>query len=266
MPLEQVRISPASQPPFCPGVVRLDYASSRDGRGDWAMLWPQERAGDWLIFIHGHGSTGDQLFTRTDIRQVFLPSFREAGLSIASLNLRGNAWMSPAAVHDTGEILAYLRQAYGAGRFIFASGSMAGTSNLIYAARRPEDVAGVVALCPATDLAGYHGWCRARGGPDVLREIADAIESHYGGPPAARPEDFQAHSALRNASRLSMPVFVSHGSDDAIIPVTESRALAQTLGQGADFFYEELPGGHHDSPLASMPRGLKWVLGRISDF
>jgi pimeloyl-ACP methyl ester carboxylesterase len=263
MPLLDAATTPAADPPFPAGVVRLDYRSPLDDLRDWAMLWPQPTPGDWLICIHGHGSRGDQLFVRQDVRDLWLPAFRQAGLSLATLNLRGNAWMSPAAVHDVAAVLDYLRATFGAKRFLFASGSMGGTANLIYAVCRPQDVAGLVALCPATDLAGYYAWCRARTEPGVLHEIANAIEQNYGGPPAGRGDVYHAHSALRHAARLTMPLFLSHGDADAIIPVAEARALVQAIGPRPTFFYEELPGGHHDTPLTSMPKALIWVLRQM---
>lgn len=249
-------------PHFPDGVLRLDYTSGVDGTRDWAMVWPGGSRGDWLVCIHGHGSTGDQLFTRPDIRDLWLPTFRGAGLSIVTPNLRGNAWMSPAAVSDVADLLAYLRATHGARRFFFASGSMGGTSNVIYAVCRPGDVAGAVALCPATDLAVYHAWCKARETTPVIAQIMRAIETNYGGPPGSRGGVYANHSAVRNSARLTMPMFVSHGDNDAIIPYSEAQALADAVGGRTSFHFETLRGGHHDSPLTSMPHALKWLLDR----
>lgn len=247
---------------FPEGVLRLDYLSGVDRRADWAMVWPSNSRRDWLVCIHGHGSTGDQLFTRPDIRDLWLPSFRAAGLSIVTPNLRGNAWMSPAAVSDIADLLAYLRTSHGAQRFFFASGSMGGTSNVIYAACRPDDVAGLVALCPATDLATYHAWCKLRTSTPVIAQIMQAIEANYDGPPELRNDVYRRHSAIENAARLTMPLFLSHGDNDAIIPYIQATSLADAMCERASFHFESLRGGHHDSPLLSMPSALKWVLDR----
>lgn len=262
MALIQPSESTPAAPHFPTGVLRLDYLSGVDRREDWAMLWPSGSSGDWLVCIHGHGSTGDQLFTRPDIRDFWLPFFRRTGLSLVTPNLRGNAWMSPAAVSDIADLLAYLRNSHGAKRFFFASGSMGGTSNLIYAACRPSDVAGVVALCPATDLATYYAWCKLRASTPVIAQIMQAIEANYDGPPEARFDVYRRHSAVLNAARLTMPIFIAHGDNDAIIPHTQATALADAMGGRESFRFETLRGGHHDSPLLSMPDALRWVLDR----
>ena len=59
-----------------------------------------------------------------------------------------------------------------------------------------------------------------------------------------------------------MPVYLAHGDADALIPVEQSRALA-ALCRSPRFRYREIPGGHHDSPLAAdiMDEALDWVLG-----
>jgi pimeloyl-ACP methyl ester carboxylesterase len=212
--------------------------------------------------IHGHGSTGDQLFTRPDIRDNWLPLFR-AQHGILTLNLRGNAWMSPAAAADVHALLAEVQARYGHHRFIFASGSMGGTSNLIYAALHPEDVAGVVALCPATDLPSYHAWAHERAANPILKEISETIATDYAGSPDQRADVYRAHSALTNRARLTMPVFVGHGSADSIIPVEQSRALAEAMTANPNFRYVELEGGEHDAPLAQMKEALAWVLDRL---
>jgi pimeloyl-ACP methyl ester carboxylesterase len=251
---------------FPAGVQRLAYRSGLDGLDDWAMLWPpateSQRPGTWLVVIHGHRSHGDQIFTRPDIREHWLPLAPEHGLGLISPNLRGNAWMSPAAAADLRGLLGFVRERFGAKRFVLASGSMGGTSNLVYAALQPEDVAGVVALGAAVDLERYVAWCREpiSGRPAVTRDIADAIEQNYG-PDAASA--YARHSPLRHFERLTMPVFLAHGEADALMPIEPVRAFADAMRGHTRFRFRELPGGHHDSPLWLMGEALEWVLGHI---
>ncbi|MBA2481894.1 MAG: alpha/beta fold hydrolase, partial [Planctomycetes bacterium] len=214
----------------------------------------------WVVVIHGHGSRGAQLFTRPDIRDLWLPCLRNHRFNILTPDLRGNAWMSPAAVADCAALVAHLRQRCGARRILFASGSMGGTSNLIYATLRPQDVDGVVALCPATDLANYHRWASDRATAlAVLGDIAAAIASAYGETAESDPQVFARHSALMNSARLTMPLWIAHGDADAIIPVEQSRALmAQFAGRAVS--YREIAGGDHEAPIALMPDAIAWML------
>jgi pimeloyl-ACP methyl ester carboxylesterase len=258
-----IRLGSADPAVFPTGVERLDYASGVDGTADWAMVWPGESTERWIVKLHGHGSHGDQLWTRPDLRDQWLPAFRATGASILSPNLRDNAWMGPSAAADLHDLLTFVRSRYSVKEFIFASGSMGGTSNLVYAVLHPEDVAAVVALCAVTDMGPYYDWCRrTTGGPGSLAGIADAIQNGYDSTPAERPDVYQAHSALAHADRLTMPVMLVHGSADEIIPVDESRRLAQRLDGVGTFRYVEMPDGHHDSPLAKCVEALHWVLAR----
>jgi len=255
--IKELAIYPWKEKDFPEGVLRLEYLSCFDQKKDWALL--QVQKSDWLVKLHGHGSSGDQIYTRQDLKNNWLPKFLTAGFSLFSPHLRANAWMSPQAVSDLHGLLGYLREKFQARRFFFFSGSMGGTGNLIYSALHPEDVTAVVALCPATDLTLYYHWCREQKGPEVLKEIAAAIENSYGGPPESLPRLYRQHSALANCSRLVMPVCVVHGDADAIIPVELSRLLARCLKNHHQFFYQEIPGGNHDAPLM-MEEPFLWLL------
>ena len=244
------------------GVLRIDYVSGVDGVEDWALAWPGERDDLWIIVIHGHGSRGDQLYVRQDIRESWLGPFRGSGGGILSPNLRDNAWMSPAAAHDLHELLALLRSEWGMQQTLFCSGSMGGTSNLIYGVLYPGDVQGVVARGAATDMASYHRWCTRQERP-ILQEIGQAIADSYGGPPDHAPQVYHSHSAVHNADRLTMPVYLAHGGADAAIPVSQARALAERLAGKTNFVYHEIAGGDHDSPLGETV-GFQWVLDRMA--
>lgn len=227
------------------GVLRLEYPIA--GSTDWALAWPGTRR-EWVMVLHGHGSTGDQIFTRPDVRDAWLATYRRLGFGVLSANLRGNAWMCPEAADDLHRLLAAARAEFNIGDYLFVSGSMGGTANLIYGVLHPEDMRAMVALCPATDIAAYTRWCRAHPG-GVIDEIYQAIVDAYQGTPEEQPAKYAAHSAAAHADRLTMPIFVAHGDDDRIIPLEEARRLVDAMAGKSNLTYQEIPGGHHDSPL-----------------
>jgi pimeloyl-ACP methyl ester carboxylesterase len=240
------------------GIERLRFKSPLDGVEDFALaLPPKGGSAIWIVNIHGHGSKGDQLFTRPDIKAKWLPVFIERGFGILTPNVRGNSWMGEAAAADLHGLLQTVRERYGVKGFIFVGGSMGGTSSLIYASLHPEDVMACVALCPATDLPSFRDFAGAQQAP-VMKEIAAAIDSAYSSDRAK----MQAHSALLRFERLKMPLYIVHASDDPIIPVAQSRLLAKAMAGSPDFKYIEIPGGH-DSPLPFAPEGLAWVCERM---
>jgi len=256
-----LQLQPVTGAFYPAGVQRLDYASAVDGTPDWALLRPGKRHELWMVVLHGHGARGDQLYTRRDVRENWLPEFLATYAGIITLNLRGNAWMCPAAAADLHAILDFLRAEFGLQKTIFCSGSMGGTSNLIYGVLYPGDVAGIVARGAATDLGSYYRWCMTQTRP-ILREIADAIRTAYGAAPDQAPEIYRRHSAQANVDQLAMPVYLVHGASDQTIPVEQAQMLADKLRDKKDFFYHEIPGGNHDSPLHDT-QGLAWVLQRI---
>lgn len=239
------------------GVEKIVYDSAQDGVEDWALA-RRPRAGQaWVVHLHGHGSTGDQVYTRADIRDLWLSHYLRLGLGVLSPNLRGNAWMCPEAVADLHLLLDLVRRQYGGRTFYFVSGSMGGTGNLIYATAYPEDVSLVIALCPVTDIVSYHEWCCVHPG-GVRDEIRSAIVSAYGGGPDQVPERYGGHIVTRHADRLTMPLLLSHATGDDIIPVEQSRRLQQCLASAPHMRYVEIEGGNHDSPLHGSGM-LKWL-------
>ncbi len=252
---------PDGSPDIPRGVTRLVFCSSLDGREDYALLYPAARGRTYLVCIHGYGSHGDQLYVRADLRRDWWPEFQARGVGILTPNIRDNSWMSPPAAADLSSLLDFLRVRHGAETFVLFGGSMGGTSVLVYAVLHPEDVAGVAALCPATDVAARHEWCKRYSCEALPAGISAAIAEAYGGTPAEIPEVYDRHSCLAHADRLTMPVYLAHGDADPVIPVTESRALAALL-RARILKYREVPGGHHDSPLALdvIQEALDWVL------
>lgn len=241
-------------------IVWLEYTSTYDSVSDWALLRNGTNPSAWIVCLHGHGSQGDQLYTseHIHIRNYWLAAFVELGMGIITPNLRNNAWMSPAALHDMSELLQYLRGEYAAERFIFASGSMGGTSNLIYAIHRPQEVFAVVALGAATDMTTYYQWCRQQA-EATCQEIADAIQDSYGGEPAEVPDTYAANSVLEHCHNLTMPVFLAHGQSDQFMPIQHARILAEKMKDVESFAFREIPHGDHDSPLPLMKEGLRRV-------
>lgn len=244
--------------------MKVTYKSLYDDTQDWALFEKTKgkKGKIWVVVLHGHGSRGDQIYTREDIAKRWLPAIRERGLSILSPNLRGNAWMCRAAVDDLHELIQYARHNLDAEKFIIVSGSMGGTGALIYSINRTEFVAGVCALCPATDIARYYKFCREnKKNMAMVKEIGAAIEKAYEGTPETAASNYKAHSALAHAAKLNMPIYLCHGDNDALIPVEESRTFAAELEKNKKkYVYVELKNGSHDAPITEAIKGLDWIL------
>ena len=61
--------------------------------------------------------------------------------------------------------------------------------------------------------------------------------------------------SAERAGRVKVPAVVFHGTEDAMVPVGQGRALAAALPQGR---FVELPGrGHNDVPGARLRAALR---------
>jgi predicted peptidase len=113
-----------------------------------------------------------------------------------------------------------------------------GVWNLAY--RTPERFAALVAIC---------GWVQP------TPERREAILPPGSGPP---------HPVIARRIR-SLPVWIWHGDADSVVPVEESRRMAQALrAAGAEVSYTELPGLGHESWVQAFdsPELPGWLLRR----
>ena len=128
---------------------RFEYQSTVDGIADWYLFHDAGKEKDCIVLLHGHGSHGDQILTRSDLAP-WRAYLAELDVSVLSPNLRDNAWMAPAAAADLHHLLAAGKETHAWRRIFFAAGSMGGTSALIFAMLHPELADGLV----IADLGG----------------------------------------------------------------------------------------------------------------
>ena len=159
--------------------LTVGYTSAVDGLRDRYLLHDAGKGTDCLVYLHGHGADGSQLFTREDIK-VNLPLIVGLGLSVISPDLRGNGWMCPAAVADLAKILGSCREKYGFRHFVFMGGSMGGTGALIFSVRHPELVSALGVMGGVSKLRRYREALQRRCRLSIHREILDAIAALTG--------------------------------------------------------------------------------------
>jgi hypothetical protein len=173
---------------------------------------------DVLIALHGHGSDRWQFIadTRPECRAVRDVAAR-FGMVVVSPDYRARtSWMGPKAEQDVLQIIEEIRKLYRAERIFIAGGSMGGTGALIFTALHPEAVAGVCALNPTANLVEYPNF-------------QDAIQASYGGTKTAIPEEYRARSPELWPDRFTMPVAVTTGGKDQLVPPASTLRLADAL-------------------------------------
>ncbi len=233
---------------------KIEYTSSVDGVQDWAMRREGAAGSPLVVVLHGHGSHGDQLLTRRDVAETWLPRLRQADCGVLCPNLRDNAWMSPAATEDLAAMLRREREAVPNRHLVITGGSMGGTGALIFAMRHPELTDACLAVGAATALDDYMAWLAEPG--RGLDSLLEALQAAY---PDKAARD--AHSVALHADALpAVPIFFAHGGADEIIPTEQARRLASQMAARPHFRYVEVAGGNHDSPLWLYPEALEKML------
>ena len=160
--------------------------------------------------------------------------------------------MSAVAEQGVADLIGVLRARWPGHPVYLCGGSMGGSSTLIFALRRPELIAGALALCPVADVESFYASCRADDS-EVTRNIASAIEIHYTAGERVLADELRARSAVRNAERLTMPLYIAHGDADPLVPVGPVRELVARLRElGRPARYVELADGGHDTPVIEV--------------
>lgn len=239
-----------------PAPVVEGFNCSLDGsRWPYLVQLPPGEPQGVLIYLHGHYSNEQQGMTEGSYADAF-GRLREECLrrewAYVSTYYGGNTWMGPVAESGVADLIGLLRERWPGRPVYLCGGSMGGSSTLVFAVRRPELLSGVIALCPAADVQAYYRRLEpATAG--VEQNIAAAIRVHYRADGHDLETELAARSAVLNAERLTMPVYLSHGAVDSLIPVDYARALATRLqALGRPVQYVELPEGDHDAPVVQV--------------
>ena len=227
-----------------------DDRGVHDGRAYW--LWMPEGTPPWpgMVIVHGAGSSKES-------HADFGRACADNGWAAVSFDQRGHAdsdeAMSPAALADVGRMAALLcsQEGVDAAR-VCARGSSLGGYLAIHAAATDERLAGVIAICPASDAGLRRG---LRDGSLQMRVDLEGFDA------------WLAEHDLREAiSELDpKPLMLLHARGDERVPYAWSEELYVRAGEQTRLLI--LPGGHHRS-IQHDPElqatSLRW-LGRALD-
>ena len=190
---------------------------------------------DVVIALHGHGSDRWQFIkdARGECKGVRDVAAKHGAIVVSPDYRAKTSWMGPKAEADVVQIVAELRQRHKAGRVFIAGGSMGGTSALIFTALHPELVAGVCSLNGTANMIDYE-------------KFQDAISASYGGSKAEVPDEYKKRSAELWPERFTMPVSVTTGGKDEVVPPQSVLRLVEKLKQAKRrvLSIHREPGGH----------------------
>jgi predicted esterase len=192
-------------------------------------------AHDVLIALHGHGADRWQFAKdpRDECRAARDFAAEHKMIFVSPDYRAKTSWMGPKAEADVVQIIGDLKRDYRVGKVYLCGGSMGGTSTLAFAVRHPELLDGVASMNGTANLVEYQGF-------------QDAIAESYGGGKDKVPEEYRGRSAELFPERLAMPVGITAGGKDEVVPSASVVRLAKALeklGRKVLLVYRE-DGGH----------------------
>jgi predicted peptidase len=201
-----------------------------------------------ILFLHGSGDRGDD-----NLRQVTIGlgpalerfSDRYKAVIVFPQCRLGHEWYGEMESQAMAALESSIREFHGNRRRVYLTGISMGGSGAWYMARHRRKFAAVVPICG-----------------EVARDPVDPF-------PIEPPPDIalivgapDPYSALAQAIGPT-PVWAFHGTDDAEVPVTESRNAVEALRRnGGNVTYTEYPGiGHNSWDLAYADASMaRWLM------
>ncbi len=177
-----------------------------------------DRPHDVLIALHGHGSDRWQFVRdpRDECRSARDVAAKHSMIYLSPDYRARTSWMGPKAEADLVQIIAELKQQRRVARVFICGGSMGGTAALTFAALHPDLIAGVASMNGTANLLEY-------------TQFPEAILESFGGTKAAIPEEYKKRSAEYWPERLTMPIGITTGGQDTLVPPHSVERLAAVL-------------------------------------
>lgn len=205
-----------------------------------------------LIVLHGHGSDRWQYIRNArDECRVARDVAAAHEMILVSPDYRARtSWMGPKAEADLLQILEALKARYRIGKTILCGGSMGASSALTFAAMHPELVDGVVAMNGTANHLEYENF-------------QDAIRASFGGTKTEIPQEYKKRSAEYWPERLRMPVGLTTGGKDTLVPPDGVVRLAAILKKlQPNVLLVHRPQGGHSTNYEDGKAVLEFVLAK----
>ena len=207
-----------------------------------------------LVALHGHGADRWQFVKdgRDECRAARDAAAGQKMIYVSPDYRAKTSWMGPAAEADLLQILAELRSKYRVGTVIVSGGSMGGTAALTFAALHPDQVDGVVSMNGTANLVEYD-------------QFQDAISASFGGSKQDQPDEYRKRSAELYAERLTMPIAMTTGGQDRLVPPDSVLRLAEVLQkQNRRVRSIHRPEGGHDTKYADAMAAFEFVFAQLA--
>jgi pimeloyl-ACP methyl ester carboxylesterase len=203
-----------------------------------------------MIALHGHGSDRWQYIKdqRGECKGARDAALNHGFIFVSPDYRASTSWMGPNAEADVVQIIAELRIRYRIGRIVLVGASMGGSSALTFTALHPDLVDG---LCSENGIANHVEYDR----------FQDAIAASFGGSKADLPDEYKKRSAEFFPEKFSMPVSITVGGKDTVVPPASVLRLAKAIQKtNANVKVIERENTGHETNYDDTVEALEYVI------
>ena len=205
--------------------------------------WTKKKKWPVVLFLHGAGERGDDGLIQTEvgIGTAVRRNRSRFPAVVVMPQCRKNGWWAESTMADVAmAALAEAQKEFNGDRTrIYLTGlSMGGYGTWYLAGKYPGKFAAIAPICGGILV------------PDMARMQSPDDNSSY------------AEAAQKIGQT---PVWIFHGGDDPVVPVTESRRMSEAMKTlGGEVHYTEYPGVGHNSweKAYAEPELLTWMLSK----
>jgi predicted peptidase len=207
--------------------------------------WTKKKKWPVILFLHGAGERGDDGLIQTEvgIGTAIRRNRSRFPAVVVMPQCRKDVWWADSMADVAMAALAEAQKEFhGDATRIYLTGlSMGGYGTWYLAAKYPGKFAAIVPICGGILM------------PDKARTQS--------------PDDNSPYTEAAKKIGNKTPVWIFHGGDDPVVPVTESRRMAEAMkALGGELHYTEYPGVGHNSWEKAYAEAelLPWMLSKTS--
>jgi len=232
----------------------ISFISDSDGTEQrYVLLVPEDfdpqTKRTLLIALHGHGSDRWQFAreNRPECQGARDVALKHGAIYVSPDYRAKTSWMGPKAEGDLIQIIRSLQKQYPLNRVLLCGGSMGGSSGLTFTALHPDMIDGVVAMNGTANHLEYE-------------MFQDAIAESFGGTKQALPEEYKRRSAEYWPERLLMPIALTTGGKDTLVPPDSTLRLGAILKKiNPHVLQLHTPEGGHSTTYEETCTALEFV-------
>jgi predicted peptidase len=208
--------------------------------------WVKNKKWPVILFLHGAGERGDDGLIQTEVGiGTAVRRYRDRFPAVIVMpQCRKNVWWAESNMADVAmaTLAAAQKEFHGDSARTYLTGlSMGGYGTWYLAGKYPGKFAAIVPICGGILV------------PDMARQQSAEVSSPY------------TEAAKKIGSKT--PVWIFHGGDDPVVPVTESRRMNDAMkALSGEVHYTEYPGVGHNSweKADAEAELLTWMLSKTT--